>query len=266
VTALADRWLLVQLSRTIEEVTAAMEGHQFDRALKAIREFSWDILADNYIELVKGRLYAEGQERDSACRTLETAFDVIFRLLAPFTPYFAEECYACLNRGSVHDQEWPALRVNDDTALIEGDMLAKVVAEVRRYKHESGMALNAPLGRVTIFSPHTVDDAGDVSRTLNADVHWRSDSARLERVVRDISFNMSVIGPSLRNRAKGFMAAVRALPPDQIQSPPETIDVDGEAVPVPPDAFSPQFAYLEEGALVDVVTIGDVIVTIQKKT
>ncbi|MDD1712831.1 MAG: valine--tRNA ligase [Methanoregulaceae archaeon] len=266
VTPLADRWLLVQLSRTIEEVTVAMEGYQFDRALKAIREFSWDILADNYIELVKGRLYAEGQERDSACRTLETAFEVICRLLAPFTPYFAEECYASLNRGSVHDQGWPTFRVDDDTALIEGNMLVKVVAEVRRYKHENGMALNAPLGRVTIFSPHTVDDAEDVSRTLNADVHWRSDTARLERVIRDISFNMSIIGPSLRNRAKGFMAAVRALPPDELQRPPETIDVEGETIPVPPDAFAPQYAYLEEGALVDVVTIGDVMVTIQKKS
>jgi valyl-tRNA synthetase len=266
VTALADRWLLVQLSRTIEEVTAAMEGHQFDRALKAIREFSWDILADNYIELVKGRLYADGQERDSACRTLETTFDAICRLLAPFTPYFAEECYSSLNRGSVHAQKWPAFRIDDDTALLEGHILVKVVAEIRRYKHENGMALNAPLGRVTIFSPHTVDDAGDVSRTLNAEVHWRSDTARLERVVRDISFNMSVIGPTLRNHAKGFMAAVRALPPDQLQNPPETISIDGEEIPVPQDAFFPRYAYLEEGALVDVVTIGDVIVTIQKKS
>ncbi len=41
----------------IQSVSDAMECYQFDVALKAIREFAWDILADNYIELVKGRLY-----------------------------------------------------------------------------------------------------------------------------------------------------------------------------------------------------------------
>jgi valyl-tRNA synthetase len=264
VTALADRWLLAQLSRTTQEVTDAMEGYQFDRALKAIREFSWNILADNYIELVKGRLYSGGKERDGACRTLAIALDTLCRLLAPFTPHFAEECYSSLDKGSVHAQRWPATSSDDEAAICEGDMLATVVAEVRRFKHENGIALNAPLGKVTIFSSHTIDDAGDASRTLNADVHWRSDPARLERVIRDISFNMAVIGPALRQQAKGFMAAVRALPPEQVRCPPETILVEGEEIHVPPEAFTPRYDYLEEGALVDVITIGDVIVTIQK--
>ena len=51
VTALADRWLLDRLSGTVAEVTSAMEAYAFDQALKAIREFAWNILADEYIEL-----------------------------------------------------------------------------------------------------------------------------------------------------------------------------------------------------------------------
>ena len=75
-----------------------MEAYQFDDALKAIREFAWDVLADNYIELVKGRLYQQDASRASACLVLHTAFDALCRMLAPFTPYFAEECYSYLNR------------------------------------------------------------------------------------------------------------------------------------------------------------------------
>jgi valyl-tRNA synthetase len=264
ITALADRWLEVRLSETIAEVTAAMESYQFDRALKAIREFAWDVLADNYIELVKGRLYEDGAGRDGACRVLSDAYDALCRLIAPFTPYFAEECYSYLNKGSVHAQSWPRYANSDEKAIREGEILAKVVAEVRRYKHERGLALNAPLGRVTIFAPHTIDDEGDASRTLNAEVRWRSDTARLERIVRDISFDMSVIGPSLRNRAREFMDAVRALPPEQLENPQDTVTVDGEEITVPRGAFSPLFSYMEEGALVDVITVGDVIVTIRK--
>jgi hypothetical protein len=47
---------LTKLSDTIRAVTEAMEQYQFDFALKTIREFAWDVLADNYIELVKSLL------------------------------------------------------------------------------------------------------------------------------------------------------------------------------------------------------------------
>ena len=211
VTALADRWLLVRLSDTVEQVSGAMEAYQFDVALKAIREFAWDVLADNYIELVKGRLYQQDAARKSACLVLHTAFDALCRMLAPFTPYFAEECYSYLKGGSVHKQPWVTFTYDDDDARSEGNLLVQVVAEVRKYKHDAGLALNAPLGKVTIYAPHTVNDEGDTARTLNADVHWRTDVAKLDRVITDIEFNRSVVGPTFRKQAQAFMTAVKAL-------------------------------------------------------
>jgi valyl-tRNA synthetase len=264
VTALADRWLLTRLSDTVAKVTEAMDLYQFDSALKAIREFAWDVVADNYIELVKGRLYAKDASRKSACLVLHTAYDSICRMLAPFTPYFAEECYSYLKSGSVHQKPWVAFTYDDPQAQFEGDILVNVVAEVRKFKHDTGLALNAPLGRVTIYAPHTIQDEGDTARTLNADVHWRTDTAKLDRVITDIEFNRSVIGPTFRKQAQAFMAAVRALPPEQLATPPATISLDGTDVVLPKDAFTPTFSYLEGGERVDVVSVGDVIVTIQR--
>ena len=263
VTALTDRWLLVRLSETVGKVTEAMEQYQFDTAFKAIREFAWDVLADNYIELVKGRLYARDEPRKSACLVLHTAYDALCRMLAPFTPYFADECYAHLHQGSVHKQPWVAFTYDDPEARVEGDILAKVVAEVRKYKHDTGLALNAPLGKVTIYAPHTIDDEGDTTRTLNADILWRTDTAKLDRVVTDIEFNRSVVGPAFRKQAQAFMDAVRALPPEQLEHPPRTIQLEGSDVEIPPNSFTPRFSYMEGGAKVDVVTVGGVIVTIQ---
>ncbi|MDD1681744.1 MAG: class I tRNA ligase family protein, partial [Methanoregula sp.] len=266
VTALADRWLLVRLSDTVETVSSAMESYQFDVALKAIREFAWDVLADNYIELVKGRLYQQDKSRKSACLVLHTAFDALCRLLAPFTPYFAEECYSYLSDGgSVHKQPWVNFTYDDEAARREGNMVVQVVAEVRKYKHDNTMALNAPLGRVTIYAPHTVDDEGDTGRTLNADVHWRTDVAKLDRVITDVEFNRSVVGKTFRKDAQAFMDAVKALSPAELEKPPKTIKVNGVDVALPENVFTPKFSYMEEGAKVDVLTISDVIVTIAKK-
>jgi valyl-tRNA synthetase len=265
VTALADRWLLVRLSDTVEMVSAAMEAYQFDVALKAIREFAWDVLADNYIELVKGRLYQQDTSRRSACLVLHTTFDALCRMLAPFTPYFAEECYSYLKGESVHKQPWVTFTYDDDAARSEGDMIVQVVAEVRKYKHDNNLALNAPLGRVTIYAPHTVDDEGDTGRTLNADVHWRTDVAKLDRVITSVEFNRSVVGKTFRKDAQAFMDAVKALSPEQLEKPPKTIKVNGVEAEIPVDAFTPKFSYMEEGAKVDVLTISDIIVTIAKK-
>ena len=141
-----------------------------------------------------------------------------------------------------------------------------MVAELRRYKHEKGLALNAPLGKVTVYSTHTIDDAGDAARTLNADVAWNNDRADLERVITDVQFNMGVIGPALRKQARGFMEAVKSLPKEQLTSPPATVMVDGDDVNVPSDSFSPVYAYMVGGAQVDVINVGDVIVTVQRPT
>lgn len=262
VTALADRWLLARLDDTVREVTAAMEASQFDKALKLIREYAWDILADNYIELVKGRLYARDTTRDGACRVLQTVLDTLCRLIAPFTPYFAEECYSYLGRGSVHACSWPAEAQENLEVRKQGDLLVKIVSELRRYKHEKGLALNAPMERVAVFSSPITDDAGDASRALNAQVDWSGEPPLLEKVPAELQFNMAVIGPLLRKDAGPFMKAARALPRELQEKPPEVLDIDGREIPVPDGAFSLKYIYLEAGEQVDVLNVDDVIVTI----
>ena len=89
--------------------------------------------------------------------------------------------------------------------------------------------------------------------------------AKLDRVITDIGFNRSVVGPTFRKQASAFMAVIKALSPEQLENPPKTIMLDGIETAIPENAFNPKFSYMEEGAKVDVITVGDVIVTIAKK-
>jgi valyl-tRNA synthetase len=117
---------------------------------------------------------------------------------------------------------------------------------------------------VTIYAPHTVNDEGDTSRTLNADVRWRTDTAKLDRVIADIKFDRSIVGPTFRKQAPAFMNAIRTLPPEHLEHPPATIEIDGTEFGIPANAFTLKFSYMEEGAKVDVLSVGGVIVTIGK--
>ncbi len=211
---------------------------------------------------MKGRLYSDGPERKSAVAALAVTLDALVRMLAPFVPHFAEECYHHLKGRSVHREPWVAFEFRDAPAREAGDLLARIVSELRTYKHDRGLALNAPFGRLTIYTKSPVEDSGDAARALNAEVVWRTEEPVLERRVKDVKFNKSIVGPAFKGRAREFMDTVRNLPPGLLENPPATITLGGDEVPVPAGAFTPDFSYAIGGQAVDVVTFGDVIVAI----
>jgi valyl-tRNA synthetase len=267
VIALADRWLLTKLDQAIRDVTDSLERYQFDKAMKGIREFVWDALADNYIEVVKGRLYKEKDEtggRDSACAAIKISLDAICRMMAPITPYFAEEVWSFFKEGSVHKQSWVDETFQDLKAGESGDVLMKVISEVRRYKHDKGLALNAPLGNVTVYYPDQIDDSGDGSSALNCHMIWKTGMPELSRVITGVNFNMGIIGPVMRGKAKAFMHAVEALSPEQINNLPSSIMVSGEEIIIPEGSVEPRLSYMVAGSSVDLVTISDdLVITIE---
>jgi valyl-tRNA synthetase len=151
-----DMWLLTKLNKLVQSVTEAMETYKFDEAMKEIRAFTWNTLADDYIELAKSRLYGRGGDegKESARYALYKTLVTLGNLLAPFAPFFAEEMHSYIgNGGSVHRAQWPepVPEEIDADAEAQGDLIADIVRAVRHYKSEQGIALNAPLGTVRIY-------------------------------------------------------------------------------------------------------------------
>jgi len=150
-----DLWLLSKLNRLVKECTEKMDAYQFDETFKAIRGFAWEILADNYIELAKSRLYGEGEGKEGAQYSLFISIDTLSRLLAPFLPYFSEEIYSHLKQDSVHIAQWPQADESliDPDAEAAGELIKEITAAIRRYKSEHGMALNAELAGIGYIHP-----------------------------------------------------------------------------------------------------------------
>ncbi len=154
-----DRWLLSKLNKLILSVTAYMENFKFDEAMKSIRAFAWNVLADDYIELVKSRLYGRGGEegKESAKYALHETIKTLSVLLAPFIPFYAEEMHTHIageeGERSVHKEKWPEVKQDmiDSEAEQEGDLIANIVRAVRNYKSERGIPLNAPLDKIEIY-------------------------------------------------------------------------------------------------------------------
>jgi valyl-tRNA synthetase len=243
----ADAWILSRSASVAGDVQTHMDDYRFDAALRELREFVWHDLADDYLELIKGRLY-EGRpgERNSARHALFTVLTASLRMLSPFAPFLTEESYDALpgTKGSVHVAGWPDTTFDDDGAAMRGALIADVASAIRGWKSEQGMALNTELDRVEVF-PDEADralDTYDLSGAVNAPVYVETGRPNVEMVPVGVDPDHTTIGPEFRDRADGVVTALEATDPQELRAQQETtdeieLDVDGETVTLDTDAF-----------------------------
>ena len=261
-----DRWLLGELDRLIKTTTDAMDRFQFDETIKAIRAFAWEVLADNYIELVKARLYgADGPEKIAAQNTLYTALVTLSRLMAPITPFISEEIYSSLTGKSVHVQDWPAaLNIEVDPA---GEAIKEIAAAIRRYKSEKGKALNAQLPGIVIYSDLKLETV-DLQGVANSAVESRIGKPDVEMKPVAVKPQMKVLGPKFKDKSGRIIKALSGMDPAEVTAQKAAgvikVDLGGEVVEVGPEAVELVVETLSAGEAVDILTVGNSTVLVRK--
>ena len=81
------------MSNLVEECEKGYEDFNFFIPANAIREFTWNLFAAHYVEMVKGRVYDinDSLGQKSAIFTLHKCLSTILKLLAPLCPFITEE-------------------------------------------------------------------------------------------------------------------------------------------------------------------------------
>jgi len=106
----SDRWILGELSNLINECVRGYKEYNFFIPASQIREFTWNIFASHYLELVKSRAYNDKvpDNRNSALYTLHKCFSVILLLLAPICPFITDKLWTTIySKDSIHIQKIP---------------------------------------------------------------------------------------------------------------------------------------------------------------
>ena len=157
----ADAWVLGELDSLVRECSAGYDEYNFFVPAVAVREFTWNLFAAHYIEMVKARAYGDGfsgEERDSAALTLHVVLSTILRLLAPIAPFITErlwqELYAGAGAGgkggaggSIHRERLPAPSAPDAPAGAAGatDSIVRFNSRVWAEKKARGLSLKDPI-------------------------------------------------------------------------------------------------------------------------
>ena len=160
--SLIDRWLLSELNACVERVTTELEEFDATGAGRAIAGFV-DDLSNWYVRRSRRRFWKSESDVDktSAYQTLHEALVTVTGLMAPFTPFLADELYRNLARGasdaaeSVHLTKWPEV----DGAAIDRDLslemarARRIVETGHKERDRSGLKVRQPLAGATVPGP-----------------------------------------------------------------------------------------------------------------
>ena len=166
---LEDKWIMSELSRTIQSVNKHLERHTFDAVGHDMYHFIWDSYCDWYLELTKPRLSEENpdaRDRQVAQIVLIKILDATLRLLHPVSPFITEELWQKLKEKYNFDAASIMIAAhpkNDDFALDEDaskDMrkLQDIIKSIRKLRAEMNIA---PKDNTPLFTGFANDTAKD---------------------------------------------------------------------------------------------------------
>ncbi|MDX6640140.1 MAG: isoleucyl-tRNA synthetase, partial [Solirubrobacteraceae bacterium] len=213
-----DRWVLSRLAGTIELVTERMDAFDATTAGRAIGELV-DDLSNWYLRRSRRRFW-EGES--AAFDTLETCLVTIAKLLAPFTPFVADEIYDNLDGSepSVHLCDWPEIDPAHPRDLGLEEAMAVARETVRLGLNARGQAkikLRQPLHEAVVVAAgrerEAIERLADVVRDeLNVKA-LRFVSEADELGSYEVRPNYRTLGPRFGKDMPQAAAAIEALDP-----------------------------------------------------
>ncbi|HCX64924.1 MAG TPA: valine--tRNA ligase [Eubacteriaceae bacterium] len=161
-----DRWIIHSMNQLTAEVTENMNKYELGIAAQKLHDFLWSEFCDWYIELVKPRLFQDGQQGLAAKATLLEVLSKALRLLHPYMPFLTEKLYLALHpkAETIMLTDWPTEQtVNEYPAEYEElGFIMSIIKAVRALRAEKEVV---PSRKITLqLAPFDKEKAEAVKR------------------------------------------------------------------------------------------------------
>ena len=141
----ADKWILSKVNILAKEVTENMDKYELGIAVQKVYDFIWEEFCDWYIEMVKPRLYNDGDTTKSAALwTLKTVLVNALKLLHPYMPFITEEIFCTLQseEESIMISRWPEF--TEEWHFAEDEAAVEMIKEAVRGIRNVRTGMNVP--------------------------------------------------------------------------------------------------------------------------
>ncbi len=208
-----DRWVLSRLNATVETVTDGLENFDATGSGRAIAEYV-DELSNWYVRRSRRRFW-EGEP--AAMATLHHTLVTLSKLLAPFTPFIADEMYENLDGSepSVHLTDFP-IAAERDIALEDAMAVARETVRLGlAARSQAKVKLRQPLRAAIVVASgaerEAIERLADIVRDeLNVrELRFVSEADELGEV--EVKPNYRTLGPRFGKQMPMVAAAVAGL-------------------------------------------------------
>jgi isoleucyl-tRNA synthetase len=149
-----DQWIVSRLHQLIKEVEEHMEGYDIPSAAKPILPFI-DDASNWYVRRSRKRFWKSEDDKDKndAYKTLHYVLVQLSHVLAPFTPFLAEELFQKLTGGeSVHLRDWPAVGHVNELLTEKMAAVREVITSGLAERAKNSIKVRQPLASVSVSS------------------------------------------------------------------------------------------------------------------
>jgi isoleucyl-tRNA synthetase len=228
-----DRWILSVLNTLITEVNGEYAAYEPTNATRKIHDFVNDHLSNWFVRLSRRRFWKGDYTRDkiSAYQTLYTCLEVVARLIAPVSPFFADWLYLNLNQPtnkesweSVHLSPFPVAEDSMQDAALEQRMsyAQKISSLILSLRKKENIRVRQPLKRVLlpVLNPDFKAQVEGVKDLILSEVNVKgieyiTDTGGL--IKKRIKPNFKTLGKRLGAQMKEASEIIQGLSQDQIR-------------------------------------------------
>jgi isoleucyl-tRNA synthetase len=237
-----DRWIRSRLSATTQRVVERMDDYDTTFAGRAIAEFV-DDLSNWYVRLSRRRFW-RGDD-PAAFGTLRECLLGAAKLLAPLTPFIADEMYDNLDGSepSVHLCDFPEPGLRDEELEWRMRVVRDAVELGRAARGHAKIKVRQPLSEAVVVAADRERNAIEGLEALLQDelnvksVRYVSEADELGRF--ELKPNWRALGPRFGKQMPQVAAAIAALDPARIRAGERVgLSVDGKDHEIGPEDVS----------------------------
>ena len=164
-----DIWIVSRLHQLITEIERGLNNYNLQDATKPILPFL-DDASNWYVRRSRRRFWKSEDDGDKndAYRTLHYVLVRLSYMLAPFTPFLAEELYHNLtgDNESIHLKDWLPAGEIDNSMLRDMNALRTAVNDGLSKRASEGIKVRQPLASVKLINTISQDTPAEVAQFL----------------------------------------------------------------------------------------------------
>lgn len=244
-----DRWLISRYQSLIKYYRREMEIFEYTKVVHALTDFVVEDLSNWYIRRNRSRFWSS-EKNDDIKSVFQTTYEVLLglsKLIAPITPFLAEELYQSLTNGeimvSVHLEYIPEyVGENVDKELEEKmDLVRTIVNLGRASREDAGIKVRQPLSEILVdkrYEEKLSDLVPLIKEELNIkEVTFSDHLASFLNI--SLKPNYKVCGSVLGSKVKAFANALSSEDPkevvEKLNSGDLVMELNGENTPIEKD-------------------------------